>query len=110
MDFPTWKNLGPVKEIAARMGFEEDLSKATTWDDYTSRFIRANDNNGRMVNAAQSLWGYLSRGERPVLAAMLHAADFSRFSDKFSDGGIWRDLDHTYGKHAAAVAIAILRQ
>ncbi|MBR0555008.1 hypothetical protein J5J10_04875 [Ciceribacter sp. L1K23] len=110
MDFNTWKTLPPVEEMATRIGFGAELSRSLNWDDYTSRFIQANDDGGKIVKAAQDLWGYLSTGERPVLAAMLHAADFSSFADRWSDGEVWRDLDRTYGKHAAAVAFAILRQ
>lgn len=108
--FSTWKSLAPVQGMAARLGFEDALSRCQSWDDYTRQFIRANDANGRMVKAAKGLWGYLSTGERPVLAAMLHAADFSRFADKFSEGETWSALDRTYGDHAVAVALAILRQ
>lgn len=73
----------------------------TTWKDL--------DPVQGMAARAEDLWGYLSTGERPVLAAMLHAADFSRFADRFSAGGTWSALDRTYGDHAAAVALAILR-
>ncbi|MDX0662045.1 hypothetical protein GOD61_03585 [Sinorhizobium medicae] len=110
MDFSTWKNLAPVQGMAERLGFETGLAQSHNWDDYTTRFIRANDDNGRMVKAAENLWGYLSTGERPVLAAMLFAADFSRFADRFSESGTWSALDRTYGDHAAAVALAILRR
>lgn len=110
MNFDTWKHLDPVQGMAERLGFDTALSQSQDWDDYTTRFIRANDDNGRMVKAAEDLWGYLSTGERPVLAAMLHAADFSRFADRWSEGGTWSALDRTYGDHAAAVALAILRQ
>lgn len=110
MDFKTWKELGPVQQMAHRLGFDAALAQCHDWDDYTSAFIAANDDNGRMVKKAQSLVGYLSTGERPVLAAMLHAADFSRFADEFAEQETWRQLDRTYGEHAAAVALAILRQ
>lgn len=109
MDFNTWKHLAPVQGMAERLGFETALAQSQSWNDYTARFIRANDDNGRMVKAAEDLWGYLSAGERPVLAAMLFAADFSRFADSFSDGGTWSALDRTHGHHATAVALAILR-
>lgn len=108
--FSVWKSLAPVQGMAARLGFEDTLSQCQSWDDYTRQFIRANDADGRMVKAAEGLWGYLSTGERPVLAAMLHAADFSRSADRFSDGETWSALDRTYGDHATAVALAILRQ
>lgn len=109
MDFTTWKNLDPVQGIAARLDFGSTLADCQDWDDYTARFISANDKGGRMVKAAEDLWGYLSTGERPVLAAMLFAADFSRFADRFFEGGTWSALDRTDGDHAVAVALAILR-
>lgn len=108
--FSAWKNLPPVRGMATRLGFEDELSRCQSWDDYKWDFIEANKADGRMVKAAKSLWSYLSTGERPVLAAMLHAADFSRFADEFSDGELWSALDRTYGDHARAVALAILRQ
>lgn len=109
MDFNTWKHLAPVQSMAERLDFASSLALCEDWDDYTTRFIRANDDGGKMVKAAEDLWGYLSTGERPVLAAMLHAADFSRFADRFSENATWTALDRTYGDHAAAVALAILR-
>lgn len=110
MDFNTWKHLAPVQSMAHRLGFDAAFAECNDWDDYTTRFIAANDDGGRMVKKAQSLVGYLSTGERPVLAAMLHAADFSRFADELAEKETWRQLDRTYGDHAAAVALAILRQ
>lgn len=110
MDFNTWKNLDPVQQMAKRLKFSATLAACEDWDDYTTHFVRANDENGRMVRAAENLWGYLSTGERPVLAAMLHAADFSKFADRFTEGHTWRTLDRTFGDHAAAVALAILRR
>lgn len=110
MDFNTWKHLAPVRSLAERLKFNNTLALCDDWDDYQTRFIRANDEDGRMVKAAENLWGYLSTGERPVLAAMLFAADFSRFADRLSESGTWSALDRTYGDHAAAVALAILRR
>jgi hypothetical protein len=110
MDFKTWKQLPPVQQMAHRLGFDADLAECLDWDDYTASFIAANDDNGRMVTKARGLVGYLSTGERPVLAAMLHAADFSRVADELAEQETWRQLDRTYGDHAAAVALAILRQ
>jgi hypothetical protein len=110
MDFKVWKQLPPVQQMAHRLGFDTTLARCHDWDDYTSRFIAANDDGGRMVKAAEDLWGYLSTGERPVLAAMLHAADFSRFADEFSGTETWSRLDRTYGDHAVAVGLAIMRR
>lgn len=110
MTFTTWKNLDPVQGMGSRLNFEDALALCHNWDDYKRRFIQANNADGCMVKAAKDLWGYLSTGERPVLAAMLHAADFSRFADEFSGGGTWSALDRTYGDHAAAVGLAIMRR
>lgn len=110
MDFKTWKELLPVQQMAHQLDFGADLAECHDWDDYTTRFIAANDKDGQMVKKAQSLFDYLSTGERPVLEAMLHAADFSRFADELGGQETWRRLDRTYGDHAAAVALAILRQ
>jgi hypothetical protein len=110
VDFKTWKELGPVQEMAHRLGFNADLAECHDWDDYTSQFIAANNDSGRMVKKAQSLFDYLSTGERPVLAAMLHAADFSRIADQLSGAENWSMLDRTYDDHAVAVGLAIMRR
>ncbi|PYE29054.1 hypothetical protein C8J32_101917 [Rhizobium sp. PP-CC-3A-592] len=109
MDFNTWKHLSPVQSMAERLGFQA-LAMCRDWDDYRNRFISANGDAGRMVKATESLWDYLSTGERPVLAAMLHAADFSRLADRFSGDETWTTLDRTEGDHALAVALAVLRR
>lgn len=52
----------------------------------------------------------LSPGELSVLAAMLHAADFSRQADALCEETTWRGLERTHGDNATAVALAIMRQ
>ena len=110
MDFKVWKRLSPVQQIAEQLGFNKTLAECTNWDDYTTRFIAANDREGRMVHAAKELFEVLSTGERPVLAAMSHAADFSRIADQLSGTETWSRLDRTYGDHAVAVGLAIMRR
>ncbi|MDK4739411.1 hypothetical protein PH547_11055 [Rhizobium sp. CNPSo 3464] len=109
MDFKVWKQLSPVQQMADRLGFNGALAECQNWDDYTARFIATND-DGRMVKTARQLFDYLSTGERPVLAAMLHAADFSRIADQLSGTETWSRLDRTYGDHAVAVGLAIMRR
>lgn len=89
MDFNTWKNLPPVEDIAYRLGFATALGQSRTWDDYTERFVSANDQGGKMVKPARKLYAELETEERPILAAMLHAADFSRVADELSENLTW---------------------
>lgn len=113
MNFDTWKKLPPVNELAIKLGYHValGLQRCESWDDYRDRFCAVNNQtDGGMVHAARKLFGGLSTGERPVLAAMLHAADFSWLADELSGQETWSRLDRTYGNHAAAVALAIMRQ
>lgn len=81
--FATWKTLSPVLEVAGRLGFE--IEPCLSWEDYGERFRIANDRDaGYMVKSAREALNGLSTGERPVLAAMLHAADFSWLADELS--------------------------
>jgi hypothetical protein len=105
--FAAWKKLSPVVQMADGIGF--DIEPCHNWEDYGTRFRAANDSDGDMVNAARNLFGGLSTGERPVLVAMLHAADFSWLADELSGNETWTLLSRTYGNHAAAVAFAIMR-
>jgi hypothetical protein len=106
--FATWKMLSPVIQMAGRFGFE--IEPCLSWEDYGERFRTANDKDaGYMVKSAREAFNGLSTDERPVLAAMLHAADFSWLADELSGSQTWTRLDRTYGDHAAAVALAIMR-
>jgi hypothetical protein len=108
MNFDTWKNLDPVEDIAHKLSF--DVSRCSSWDDYSSRFQAANDRDvGHLVKRAKEIAGVLSTGELPVLQAMLHAADFSRQADALAEGTTWKGLDNTHGDNATAVALAIIR-
>lgn len=110
MDFNTWKNLPPVEDIAYRLRFATALAQSQDWNDYTARFIAANDDDGQMIKAARELFGDLETEERPILAAMLHAADFSRIADELSENMTWWRFSRIGGENATAVALAILRQ
>ncbi|TAV12598.1 hypothetical protein ELI37_19875 [Rhizobium leguminosarum] len=108
MNFDAWKRLGPVEDIGDRLGF--DVRACGRWPDFGYRLQTYNDRDvGRLVKRARQLARSLSTGELPVLLAMLHAGDFSWLADELSEG-IWSKLDRTHGEHAAAVALAILRQ
>lgn len=101
--FATWKMLSPVIEMAGRLGFE--IEPCVDWEDYGARFSTANDKDaGYMVKSVRDVFTGLSTGERPVLAAMLHAADFSWLADELSGSQTWTRLDRTYGDHASLIA------
>lgn len=87
--FAAWKRLKPVQLMAHQLDFATSLNECEDWDDYTARFIAANDSGSGIVNAAQTLFGDLESEERPVLAAMLHAADFSGIADDLSESLTW---------------------
>jgi hypothetical protein len=110
MDFKVWKQLPAVQEMATRLGFGDVLAESRDWNDYNIQFTAANYNDGRVVRAARSVFGDLSTGERPVLAAMLHAAGFSKLADELCGAENWSRLDSTYGDHAVAVGLAIMRR
>ncbi|MDL2410652.1 hypothetical protein PY650_34810 [Rhizobium calliandrae] len=108
MNFNTWKTLDPVEEIAHKLGF--DISRCGSWDEYGSRFRAANNKDvGHLVTRATEIADYLTTRELSVLAAMLHAADFSRQADTLCEGATWKGLDHTHDDSATAVALAIMR-
>ena len=109
MAYPAYKELSSVSDVCRKLGI--DISTAEGWDGLTRHCIRINDRNeGHLVKAAREAAGTLSTGEMPVLFSFLHAADFSWLADELSAGQTWRMLDRTYGPHAMAVALAILRQ
>lgn len=109
MDFERWKGLAPVGHLASCLSFGEELSLSTGWDDYTKRFIAANGDEGVMVAAARKLVKRLSTSEVAVLAAMLHAADYSEVANEITAPGPWVRFERTRGDHSAAVAFAIMR-
>lgn len=108
MNFETWKNLNPVKDVARKLGF--DLSHCGSWDHYGERFRATNDKDvGHLVIRAREIEGHLSTGELAVLQAMLHAADFSWLADELAGKGTWKRIDRISGDNSAAVAFAIMK-
>jgi hypothetical protein len=106
--FRWWKTLEPVREMALRVGL--DISRCREWSDYTEAFCNQNDRtNGALIDRVRSVFDNLSSGELPVLLAMLHAADYSRVADELVGSVNWRRLDQTYGEHAKATALPIIR-
>jgi hypothetical protein len=94
--------------MADRCGL--DISRCRSWGHYTDYVVSENNrSSGGFIKRVNKEAGCLSTGEVPLLQAMLHAADFSRSADGLSKT-TWATLDRTYGDHAKAVALAILRQ
>lgn len=109
VDFQHWKSLDPVKEMCGRLGL--DLNGCQTWSGFTEYVVEANRASGRTwVGKVREEEGSMSSGERPVLWAMLHAADFSWLADELSDGRFLRKVEDTDGEYRRAVALALLRE
>lgn len=104
MNFKTFRD-GPGGEICLRLGL--DISGLICWRDYVAAVAMLARRDNALVKAARQL--PLSSGERAVLAAALHAADYSWLADELDEGRTWWRLDITHGDHAAAVAACILR-
>lgn len=109
MDFERWKALPPVENLAKSLSFDAELAQCKDWDEYANRFTAANGDEGRLIEAARKLSKTASTGEISVLAAMLHAGDYSHVADEISQVGVWSRLERTCGDHAEAVALAIMR-
>lgn len=111
---------GPAGDLARRMGL--DISGCISWQHFTATAVAYNncdaekdDERGLLVKAARRLCGSASTGEKAVICALLHAADFAWLADELSldhqgEPLFWTRLDGTYGDHLRAVAAAVLRQ
>lgn len=109
MDFDRWKQLPPVVHLAKSLSFDTELSLCVDWNDYKTRFVAANGDDGHLIAAAKTLSLKLSTSEISVLAAMLHAGDFSYVADQIDDTGPWQRFGRIHGDYADAVAFAIMR-
>lgn len=105
---------GPARDLLRRIGV--DISKCETWDEFTAYVVKVNDafnadegKCGLVVKRAVALYPVLSTGERVLMEAVLHAADFTRIATELADGETWRNLNFTYGTFAEAVAAVIVR-
>ncbi len=101
---------GPAGDLACRMGL--DISGCISWRHFTDMAVAYNNCEGRLVEAGRRLYGIASTGEKPVVCALLAAADFAWLADELCDHptSLWWQLERTCGVHARAVAAAILRQ
>ncbi len=95
-------------EICRRLGV--DITGLETWREYTAALVRANSGPGRLVDAARTLDGVASSGERVVLHAALAAGDFAWLADELAAGHHWVAIDRLGDEVRASVAAAILRR
>jgi hypothetical protein len=108
VSFGTWKQLDPIEDIARKLNF--DIKRCSSWVDFGEQFRAANGKDvGTMVQRARAIASHLSAGERSVLQAVLHAADFSWLADELHHKGTWDLLSYTRGDHAVAVALVIAK-
>lgn len=97
---------GPAAGLCWRMGV--DIQPCRTWREFTDAMVFKAD-RAAFMEAARDLDNVASTGERAVVHAILHAADFAAQADEFAQGRTWWRLSCTTGDHAAAVAASILR-
>lgn len=98
-------------DVAARLGL--DISGLNSWSEYTTVAVAFNGRDeGRLVHRARAYAAVCSTGERLVLLAALHAADFAWLADEMvRESGMWRNLWYVADEDTrAAVSAAILRQ
>ncbi|CDZ66318.1 Hypothetical protein NGAL_HAMBI2605_45940 [Neorhizobium galegae bv. orientalis] len=106
LTFAAFKN-GPAGDLCNRAGLY--LDEVASWSGFASRFQSQNKaSDGELVERLMKL--PVSSGEACVIQAILHAADYSHFSDELANGRAWDRLSGVYDEHADAVAAAILRR
>lgn len=106
LNFQTFKS-GPAGELCQRVDLR--LDDICSWAAFAALFQRRNkETNGDLVERLMNIPA--SSGEICVIQAILHAADYSRFSDELADNSAWDRLHCVYDEHAEAVAAAILRR
>lgn len=108
--FRHWRNLSIVKQVTS--GLNLDVGKCCSWQHLAEHV-------GETITIAGSAaWGEKVRdlnnrhsaGERPVLWAVLHAAQLSELADELSYGRFFAQLADSHGEHLVAVLTALLRR
>jgi len=106
LTFEAFKN-GPAGALCNRGGLY--LDGVASWSGFASHFQSQNKaSDGELVERLMNLPA--SSGEACVIQAILHAADYSRFSDDLAGNSAWDQLRGVYDEHAVAVVAAILRR
>ncbi|MFL5012712.1 hypothetical protein [Rhizobium sp.] len=105
LTFQAFKS-GPAGDLCQRAGLH--LTEVSSWAGFTCQFQSQNTvTGGELVERLMNLPA--SSGEACVIQAILHAADYSRFSDELAGNRAWGRMSGVYDEHAEAVAAAILR-
>ena len=104
MDFRSFKECLPVRQMSDAMNIGELLRAAQSWDHLRRAVVRQNDErDGQYVEAARRHAGECSSGERVLLHALLYATDFAWLADELDDGRTWRRFGNASGDHREAV-------
>lgn len=98
---------GPGRAICQRLGLRIDA--CASWDEFTLAAVRFNA-GGALVTRARDLDEVASSGERVLLHAILHAADFDWLADELTDGRAWRRMSSASGPYRNAVLACIARR
>lgn len=100
---------GPGGAMCRRLGLEI-VDDCQSWEEFTRIAVLYNDKSeGRLVQSASALFGVASHGERPLIQAILVAADFAWLADELAEGEAWRQTESTSGRHRLALAACLAR-
>jgi hypothetical protein len=111
MDFSAFKASKPAQSMFRKMGLEDYLAAATSWDSLRKLIVNFNDpDEGRFVQLARHCDGVASSGERVLLHAILYATDFAWLADELTGSQAWRRMDRVGGEWREAVAACILQR
>ena len=100
--FETFK-AGPGGAFAREAGAAID--GCTTWREYQATCTHTKNFAKSLVERAKSA----STGEKTVIAALLHDADYATQADAILPNGFWQALSRTEGSYKAAVLACIAR-
>jgi len=92
-NFEYFKN-GVGGQLMARAGF--DVSNLQTWK-HLAQLIH--DNAPESIDALKKAHSCMSSGERPIIQAVLWAADYARQADELSNGYTYYSIASMSGEH-----------
>ena len=108
LDFPHFLD-GPGGAMCRRLGLEI-IDECQSWQELTRIAVLYNDkSNGQLVKSARALHRAASHGERPLIQAILVAADFAWLADELAEGEAWQKTESAIGKHRLAIAACLAR-
>jgi hypothetical protein len=113
LNFAAWKASLPVQAMFRKLGLEEYLAAATSWQALRVLIVDFNDpDEGRFVKLCRQCDGVCSSGERVLLHAICYVCDFAWLADEFArgKGGMclaWQNMNRAGGEWQLAVAACI---